>query len=141
MNPFTVDADLCRKDGICAKVCPIQIIDAKVGELPTMAAHKARVCIGCGQCMAFCPANACSAPGLSSRESLDEYGRRPEFHDCVKRAKLRVELEYERSLNNKNPSGAIFALKNFGWRDNQDLKVSGRATIRTLAELITSDDE
>ena len=69
MNPFTVDADMCRKDGICAKVCPIQIIDAKVGELPTMAAHKARVCIGCGQCMAFCPANACSAPGLSSRES------------------------------------------------------------------------
>ena len=29
MNQFTVDASLCRKDGICAKVCPIQIIDAK----------------------------------------------------------------------------------------------------------------
>ena len=69
MNPFTVDASLCRKDGICAKVCPIQIIDAKVSELPTMAAHKVKVCIGCGQCMAFCPANACSAPGLSSQDS------------------------------------------------------------------------
>lgn len=69
MNPFTVDANLCRKDGICAKVCPIQIIEGKVGELPTMASHKAKVCIGCGQCMAFCPANACSAPGLSSQES------------------------------------------------------------------------
>ena len=69
MNQFTVDASLCRKDGICAKVCPIQIIDAKVGELPTMATHKVKVCIGCGQCMAFCPTNACSAPGLSSQDS------------------------------------------------------------------------
>ena len=69
MTPFTVDANLCRKDGICAKVCPIQIIDGKVGELPTMAQHKVKVCIGCGQCMAFCPANACSAPGLSSQDS------------------------------------------------------------------------
>ena len=69
MNPFTVDENLCRKDGICATVCPIQIIDGKVGELPSMASHKARVCIGCGQCMAFCPANACSAPGLSAQDS------------------------------------------------------------------------
>ncbi len=69
MNSFNVDTELCRKDGICAKVCPIQIIDGKVGEYPSMSSHKARVCIGCGQCMAFCPANACSAPGLSSRDS------------------------------------------------------------------------
>ena len=31
------------------------------------------------------------AVGLSSRESLDEYGRRAEFSDAVKRAKTRVE--------------------------------------------------
>lgn len=69
MNVFTVDTDLCRKDGICAKVCPIQIIDGNVGEYPSMGVHKAKVCIGCGQCMAFCPVNACSAPGLSSQDS------------------------------------------------------------------------
>ncbi len=69
MNSFTVNTELCRKDGICAKVCPIQLIDGKVGEYPTMSAHKAKVCFGCGQCMAFCPVNACSAPGLSSQDS------------------------------------------------------------------------
>lgn len=69
MNPFTVDTSLCRKDAICARVCPIQIIDAKVGEFPSMSAHKARVCIGCGQCMAFCPANACSAPGMRAQDN------------------------------------------------------------------------
>jgi len=70
MDPFIVDTTLCRKDGICAKVCPVRIIDGEAGAFPSMSPHKARVCIGCGQCMAFCPANACSAPGLSSQENL-----------------------------------------------------------------------
>lgn len=65
------------------------------------------------------------ALGLSSRESLDEYGRRPEFSDSVKKAKVRVEMEYERRLSSTSPTGAIFALKNFGWRDQQSVEHSG----------------
>ena len=65
------------------------------------------------------------ALGLSSRESLDEYGRRKEFSDSVKRAKLRVEMEYEKTLKGAYPTGAIFALKNFGWTDKQDVELSG----------------
>lgn len=64
--------------------------------------------------------------GLSSRESLDEYGRRPEFSDSVKRAKLRIEMAYERNLpKSRTPAGIIFALKNFGWKDKQDIELSG----------------
>ena len=61
------------------------------------------------------------ALGLSSRQSLDEYAARPEFSDSVKRAKARVELEYEKRLasGTVQVAGAIFALKNFGWRDTQ----------------------
>lgn len=68
MNVFTVDPDLCRKDGICAQVCPVHIIDAEVGSYPTLDKHKAVYCIGCGQCMAFCPTLACSAPGLDRKD-------------------------------------------------------------------------
>jgi len=60
--------------------------------------------------------------GLSSRESLDEYGRRPEFSDSVKRAKLYIALSYERCLRGTTPAGAIFALKNFGWTDGKTVK-------------------
>jgi len=55
--------------------------------------------------------------GLSSRQSLDEYKNYEGFSDCVKRAKLYVELAYEMRLNGDKPTGAIFALKNLGWRD------------------------
>lgn len=49
--------------------------------------------------------------GLSSRESFDEYGRRQEFSDSVKRAKMIVECEYEQRLSGNSPAGSIFALK------------------------------
>ena len=63
------------------------------------------------------------ALGLCSREGLHEYGRRPEFADSVKKAKLRVKMEYEKALHSRNPSGPIFALKNFGWMDKQSVGV------------------
>ena len=76
------------------------------------------------------------ALGLCSREGLDEYGRRPEFTDSVKKAKLRIEMEYEKALQGHSPTGAIFALKNFGWRDKQDLELSGGVKVKTLADLM-----
>jgi hypothetical protein len=66
------------------------------------------------------------ALGLSCRDSLDEYGRREEFSDSVKRAKLHVEMEYEGRLHGVASTGAIFALKNFGWSDRQDIELTGK---------------
>lgn len=64
--------------------------------------------------------------GLSSRAALDEYEKREGFFNSVKRAKMRVENSYEESLRGKcHPSGPIFALKNFGWRDKQEIEHSG----------------
>ena len=63
------------------------------------------------------------ALGLSSRQSLARYEKLAEFSDSVKKAKLRCEAEYEDKLDGPNPSGAIFALKNFGWSDKQDVEV------------------
>ena len=76
------------------------------------------------------------ALGLSSRSALDEYAQRPEFLNSVKKAKLRVEMEYEKALHGRSPTGAIFALKNFGWTDKQDVEVSGGVKVKTLADLM-----
>lgn len=54
-------------------------------------------------------------------EGLDEYGRREEYKDIVKRAKQRVsKWTHEAALaGTVNPTVAIFTLKcNFGWREN-----------------------
>ena len=64
--------------------------------------------------------------GLSSRESLDEYGRREEFSDSVKRAKMIIANVYEQNLHANAPAGSIFALKNMGWSDKKEVELAGK---------------
>jgi hypothetical protein len=63
--------------------------------------------------------------GFESRSSFYELEKRDEFSYTVKRARLFIEKEYEEQLSVGNTIGAIFALKNFGWIDKQEVNHSG----------------
>ena len=39
-----------------------------------------------------------------------------------------VENRYEKALSQQGPTGAIFALKNMGWNDKQEVQHSGGIT-------------
>jgi hypothetical protein len=94
----------------------------------------------------------------TTRQTLLEYegeveGRvkaDPAFADAVKRLKTTVENYAEQAMFlNKNAAGPIFALKNFGWKDRQEVtgadgeplnmsvNVSGK-TADELLELLTA---
>lgn len=79
--------------------------------------------------------------GFSSRQAIDQYLEYDGFYDSVKRAKLIVEASYEQQLSDGKPVGAIFALKNFGWRDRQELGLTdadGGNLFGDLADAIRS---
>ncbi len=57
--------------------------------------------------------------GFESRQSFYDYEKREEFSYTVKRARLFIEKHYEEMLQTGNTTGAIFALKNFDWKDTQ----------------------
>ena len=60
--------------------------------------------------------------GFASRQSIHDYKQRPGYAQAVSRAALRVENGYERQLaNGRGDGGVVFALKNFGWTDKQEL--------------------
>jgi hypothetical protein len=59
----------------------------------------------------------CYHLGFCSRQSFYDYGKKKIFSYTIKRAKLRIQIHYEKQLNYNGCTGAIFALKNFGWRD------------------------
>lgn len=65
----------------------------------------------------------CLFLGFCSRSSLDDNARRSrEFSYIIKYAKMLVESAYEDRLTTKdNPTGAIFALKNMGWKDKTEI--------------------
>ena len=63
--------------------------------------------------------------GFDSRQSFYDYEQREQFSYIIKRARLMIEHEYEMGLTGPNPAGVIFALKNLGRRDRQEMEHSG----------------
>jgi hypothetical protein len=63
--------------------------------------------------------------GFASRQSFYDYEQREKFTYIVKRARLKIESVYEGRLFYKNPTGAIFGLKNMGWTDRQEIQHQG----------------
>lgn len=57
-----------------------------------------------------------------------------ELSDAVKKAKQKIEKAYELRNIKQGRGGDIFALKNFGWRDKQEIEHSGGLEIKKLED-------
>ena len=66
--------------------------------------------------------------GFESRQSFYDYEERPDYSYTIKRARLRIEMTYEQALHGNSCTGAIFALKNLGWKDKSEVEQSGSVT-------------
>lgn len=60
----------------------------------------------------------------TNRQTLLNYEAREKYFDTIKTAKTRVENYAEKKLFTSPPAGPIFALKNFGWTDKQQIETS-----------------
>ncbi|MES2060846.1 MAG: terminase small subunit [Bacteroidota bacterium] len=60
------------------------------------------------------------AIGFTSINEMEAYEREGKFAPVVKKARLRVEAEYEKKLHFQSSTGAIFFLKNLGWNEKTD---------------------
>ena len=65
----------------------------------------------------------CFHLGFASRQSFYDYEKKDNFSYIIKRARLFIEKEYEEMLQ-INPTAAIFALKNMGWTDKQEIDMN-----------------
>lgn len=67
----------------------------------------------------------CLHIGFYGKQQLHEYQGYEEFSDLIKIFRTKVENSYEMRLYGTTATGAIFALKNMGWKDNKELEHSG----------------
>ncbi len=66
--------------------------------------------------------------GFNSRDEFDKMEKAGKYSATLKRARLRVEVAYEKKLHQQSSSGALFALKNMGWNDKAEDKQTRSST-------------
>jgi len=59
--------------------------------------------------------------GFCDRTSFYDMEKKPEFAHTIKTARTRIEQNYEELTQCGGGAGAIFALKNFGWKDTHEI--------------------
>ena len=72
MKDFRIDTALCIQCGLCAKDCPMHVIEMK--ETPVLEKEG---CFECGHCLAVCPTGALSILGFSPADSTPLKGTLP----------------------------------------------------------------
>lgn len=60
--------------------------------------------------------------GFCDRVSFYDLEKQEKFSYTIKRARTQIENEYEEQIAVNGNAGAIFALKNFGWTDKQEIE-------------------
>ena len=59
MIEINIDANICKKDGLCAKVCPLSILKQEEKDsIPKIDDTFLAKCFRCGQCVSICPHGA-----------------------------------------------------------------------------------
>jgi nitroreductase/NAD-dependent dihydropyrimidine dehydrogenase PreA subunit len=77
MTLFTIDAEACARDGLCAAVCPAGCIEFAPGELPVPHEKKHAYCIECGHCVAVCPHGALRLDRFPEDRAVLDRAHRP----------------------------------------------------------------
>lgn len=84
--------------------------------------------------------------GFKSRQSLVNYNTEAgyeQFFEVISWARMQVEENFEKRLVNQktvNVAGLIFALKQMGWTDKQEIKMDQRSVQLTGFKMIRNDE-
>jgi nitroreductase/NAD-dependent dihydropyrimidine dehydrogenase PreA subunit len=65
---FQIDQKSCNQDGVCAAVCPSQIIDFQKGRYPSLKPGTEAACIRCGHCVAICPTGSLDHAAMAAEQ-------------------------------------------------------------------------
>jgi hypothetical protein len=71
--------------------------------------------------------------GFNSRKEFNEYEKLGKHAELLKRARLKIETEYEKKLHQPSAAAAIFALKSMGWSEKSGDDIATDSIPKTLS--------
>lgn len=141
-----VDLETCLGDGICAEICPediLEMVDEKAATVET----RADACILCGQCVAVCPTESITVPQLPMVD-FERLSNQPfeyeQFYDFLRlRRSVRVfkDKPVERGVIQKILDAAATAPMGMPPHTTEVIVIDEREELDFLLEQLVSDYE
>jgi hypothetical protein len=116
-------------------------LEEKINEYFNGGANKRTIIIGKGEnkqsieIPIITITGLCYFLGFESRQSFYDYEANEAFSYIIKKARLRVEMQYEEMLQmDVSAAGPIFALKNMEWKDKTEVQQNTNVTVNKELE-------
>ena len=141
MTEITIDADLCKKDGLCALACIRAIFrQREKGTIPEVVDLER--CFGCGHCVAICPSGAISHSDYPKdavtpvrSENLPTYDQVLELLHSRRSHRLFKDKPVERGVIEKVLEAARFAPSGHNEQTTEFVVIQDKNTLDEIAEL------
>lgn len=97
MIDFKIKQETCIQCGLCAKDCPVSIIE--LAPFPKIIEEKENNCIRCQHCLAVCPTGALSIWGIDPKDSFSINGKLPKPEEMTRLIKTRRSIRKYKDEN------------------------------------------
>jgi nitroreductase/NAD-dependent dihydropyrimidine dehydrogenase PreA subunit len=142
MYTITIDRNKCKKDGICASVCPKGIfVQRQKLTIPEVVDEEG--CIACGQCVAICPQGAiCHSDFPATTIQAIQFEQMPTSEQVITLLKTRRSIRAFRDKPLAKDTietiidGARFAPSGHNSQSTEFLVVQDRAVLNKLSALV-----
>jgi nitroreductase/NAD-dependent dihydropyrimidine dehydrogenase PreA subunit len=140
MSLLTIDAERCRKDGLCVRICQKVFVQKDRESVPEVAHEE--FCYLCGHCVIVCPAGAISHadyPPASFRpvekELLPSYEQVREMIRARRSTRTFLDRPVERGLIEKVIDAARFAPSAKNTQSTRFTVIEDRSLLHSIASM------
>ncbi len=143
MPKITINADICKKDGLCAMACPRGIIEQKEKRtIPQITQAFVEKCFLCGQCVAICPSEAISHSHFPEgtvtpirSEHVPTYEQVLELVHSRRTRRLFKDKPVEKDVIEKVLEAARFAPSGHNEQSTEFIVIQGRKSVHEIGVL------
>jgi nitroreductase/NAD-dependent dihydropyrimidine dehydrogenase PreA subunit len=143
MLDITIDADVCRKDGLCAMACPRGIIEQEEkGTVPKIVEAFVDKCFLCGQCVSICPHGVISHSHFPEgtvtpikSDNVPTYDQVLELIHSRRTKRLFKDKPVEKDVIEKVLEAARFAPSGHNEQSTEFIVIQGKENVREVGDL------
>jgi nitroreductase/NAD-dependent dihydropyrimidine dehydrogenase PreA subunit len=143
MIEITIDADICKKDGLCTMVCSYGIFQQEEkGSIPKIDDVMLEKCFRCGHCVAICPTGAIlhshfqkGAVNPIKIENLPSYDQILELIRSRRSKRLFKETKVEREAIEQVLEAARFAPSGHNEQSTEFVVIQDKKILQQIAAL------